>query len=193
MIDRRGVLATLGLLAAAPGARAAGYPDRPIRLVVPFAPGGATDLAARILQPHLSAALGQPLVVENRTGAAGNVGMEAAARAARRTAIPSSSAMSARWRSIPTVFARTLRIKPAEDFAAISLVSETPDALVVHPSAPFGSVREMVAYARPIRAGELRLARRRQPQPAGDGVAARDGRRASTWSMWPIPAAPARR
>ena len=147
MIDRRGLLATLGLMAAAPGARAAGYPDRPVRLVVPFAPGGATDLAARILQPHLSAALGQPLVVENRTGAAGNVGMEAAGRAAPdgyTLFLGNVGTLAVN----PTVFARTLRIKPVEDFAAISLVSETPDALVVHPSAPFGSVREMVAYAK---------------------------------------------
>ena len=76
---RRAVLAAPFLL---PGlARAQAYPDRPVRIIVPFAPGGATDLAARILQPHLQEALGQPIVIENRTGAAGNVGMEVAARA----------------------------------------------------------------------------------------------------------------
>ncbi|MDN3567649.1 tripartite tricarboxylate transporter substrate binding protein [Paeniroseomonas aquatica] len=147
MIDRRGLLAAAGLGLATAGARAATYPERPVRLIVPFAPGGATDLAARIMQPHLSAALGQPLVVENRTGAAGNVGMEAAARAAPdgyTLFLGNVGTLAVN----PTVFARTLRLRPVEDFAAISLVSETPDALVVHPSAPFGSVREMVAYAR---------------------------------------------
>jgi tripartite-type tricarboxylate transporter receptor subunit TctC len=148
VIDRRGLLATVGVAAAGPsGARAAGYPERPVRLIVPFAPGGATDLAARIMQPHLSAAIGQPLVVENRTGAAGNVGMEAAARAAPdgyTLYLGNVGTLAVN----PTVFARTLRVRPTDDFAAISLVSETPDALVVHPSAPFGSVRELVAYAR---------------------------------------------
>ncbi len=135
MVDRRGLLAMVGLSAAGlSAAHAAVYPERPVRLIVPFAPGGATDLAARIMQPHLSAAVGQQLVVENRTGAAGNVGMEAAARAAPdgyTLFLGNVGTLAVN----PTVFMRTLRARPTEDFAAISLVSETPDALVVHPSA----------------------------------------------------------
>ncbi len=83
MIDRRALLGRLGMAAAvvpsarAPAAHAAEYPDRPIRLIVPFAPGGASDLAARIMQPHFSDAFGQSVVVENRAGAAGNIGMRA--------------------------------------------------------------------------------------------------------------------
>jgi tripartite-type tricarboxylate transporter receptor subunit TctC len=146
---RRAVLAAPFLLpdlAQAQGQNQS-YPDRPVRVIVPFAPGGATDLAARILQPHLQDALGQPIVIENRTGAAGNVGMEVAARAAPDgytlylgnvgTLAVSSS-----------VFSRTLKIRPAEDFAAVSLVSDTPDGLVAHPSAPFDTVAGLVAYAR---------------------------------------------
>ncbi|MCO6417377.1 tripartite tricarboxylate transporter substrate binding protein [Siccirubricoccus sp. KC 17139] len=145
--SRRILLAAATLLASPRLARAAGYPDRPIRLLVPFAPGGATDLAARILQPHLAEALGQPIVIENRTGAAGNVGMEAAARAAPdgyTLFLGNVGTLAVN----PAVFARALRVRPATDFAAISLVSETPDALVAHPSAPFSTVAELVAHAR---------------------------------------------
>ncbi|WP_431269508.1 Bug family tripartite tricarboxylate transporter substrate binding protein [Dankookia sp. P2] len=145
MAGRRAVLAAPLLL---PGlARAQSYPDRPVRIVVPFAPGGATDLAARILQPHLQDALGQPIVIENRTGAAGNVGMEAAARAAPdgyTLYLGNVGTLAVN----PSVFGRTLKVRPTEDFAAVSLVSDTPDVLVAHPSAPFNSVAELVAYAK---------------------------------------------
>ncbi len=144
-LDRRALLAAPLLL---PGlARAQSYPDRPIRVIVPFAPGGATDLAARILQPHLQEAFGQPIVIENRTGAAGNVGMEVASRAAPdgyTLFLGNVGTLSVN----PGVFARTLKVRPTEDFTAISLVSDTPDGLVAHPSAPFGTVAELVAYAR---------------------------------------------
>ncbi|MDO9706848.1 Bug family tripartite tricarboxylate transporter substrate binding protein [Paracraurococcus lichenis] len=145
MATRRALLAAP---LALPGlARAQAYPDRPVRLIVPFAPGGASDLAARILQLHLQEGLGQPIVIENRTGAAGNVGMEAAARAAPdgyTLFLGNVGTLAVN----PSVFARTLKVRPAEDFAAISLVSDTPDALVAHPAAPFDSVAGLVAYAR---------------------------------------------
>ncbi|WP_149538082.1 Bug family tripartite tricarboxylate transporter substrate binding protein [Siccirubricoccus phaeus] len=146
---RRALLATAALSTTAtprPG-RAASYPDRPIRLLIPFAPGGATDLAARILQPHLAEALGQPVIIENRPGAAGNVGMEAAARATPdgyTLFLANVGTLAVN----PAVFARTIRTRPQTDFAAISLVSETPDALVAHPAAPFFTVAELLAYAR---------------------------------------------
>jgi len=142
---RRALLAAPLMLPAL--ARAQVYPDRPVRMIVPFAPGGATDLAARILQPHLQEALGQPIVIENRTGAAGNVGMEAAARAAPdgyTVFLGNVGTLAVN----PSVFARTIRVRPAEDFAAVSLVSETPAGLVAHPSAPFDSVAQLVAYAK---------------------------------------------
>ena len=151
MVDRRSLFArgtaALAVASAARLGRAAGYPERPVRIIVPFAPGGATDLAARILQPHLAQAIGQPVVVENRTGAAGNVGMEVAARAP-----PDGYTLyfgNVGTLAInPAVFERSLRIRPEQDFAAISLVSETPDGLVAHPSAPFDTVSDLVAYAR---------------------------------------------
>jgi tripartite-type tricarboxylate transporter receptor subunit TctC len=144
---RRHLLAGAAIAAAIRPARASTYPDRPVRIIVPFAPGGATDLAARILQPQLAELLGQPIVIENRTGAAGNVGMEAAARATAdgyTLFLGNVGTLAIN----PAIFARTIRVRPSEDFAAVSLVSETPDALVAHPSAPFNTVAELVAYAR---------------------------------------------
>src|SRR3954471_20065639 len=136
---RRQLLAGAAIAAAIRPARASTYPDRPVRIIVPFAPGGATDLAARILQPQLAEALGQPIVIENRTGAAGNVGMEAAARATAdgyTLFLGNVGTLAVN----PAIFARAIRVKPATDFAPVSLVSETPDALVAHPSAPFNTL-----------------------------------------------------
>src|SRR3954447_21131041 len=80
---RRSLLLAAALVAAVPGlVQADTYPSKPIRLVVPFAPGGASDFVARILAPRLQAELGQAIVIDNRAGAAGNIGMEAAATAA---------------------------------------------------------------------------------------------------------------
>ncbi|MFC7474853.1 Bug family tripartite tricarboxylate transporter substrate binding protein [Dankookia sp. GCM10030260] len=145
LAGRRALLAAPLLL---PGlARAQAYPDRPVRIIVPFAPGGATDLAARILQPHLQEAFGQPIVIENRAGAAGNVGMEAAARAAPdgyTLYLGNVGTLAVN----PSVFSRTLKVRPTEDFAAVSLVSDTPDGLVAHPAAPFNTVAELAAYAK---------------------------------------------
>ena len=89
-----------GDAAAVPSLHAQGerYPNKPMRMIVPFAPGGASDFVARVLQPRLAALLGQAVVIDNKPGAAGNIGMEAAATA-RPTATRCSSATSARWRS----------------------------------------------------------------------------------------------
>src|SRR3990172_7160584 len=76
------VIAVLALLGAAPPAGAAGYPDHPVRMIVPFPPAGATDLLARLVGERLGAKLGQSVVIDNRAGAGGNVGAEIAARAA---------------------------------------------------------------------------------------------------------------
>jgi tripartite-type tricarboxylate transporter receptor subunit TctC len=155
-VSRRHVLA--GALAAAASSAAAApirraaaqqgaYPSRPVRVIVPFAPGGATDFAARILQPHLAEAMGQPIVIENRAGAAGNVGMEAAARAA-----PDGYTLFfgnvGTLAVNPSVFARTIRVRPQQDFAPISTVSDVPGALVVTPALPARTVAEFVAHAK---------------------------------------------
>jgi tripartite-type tricarboxylate transporter receptor subunit TctC len=120
------------------------YPDRPVRVIVPFGPGGASDFVARILQPRLGEVLGQPLVIENRAGAAGNIGMEAAARAAPdgyTLFLGNVGTLAIN----PTVFSRALKVKPATDFAPVTLVADTPDILVVGPSLPVRTVKEFVA------------------------------------------------
>jgi tripartite-type tricarboxylate transporter receptor subunit TctC len=145
---RRPLLAGLLGGLALPGiARAQAWPNRPVRLIVPFGPGGASDFVARILQPKLGEALGQPMVIENRTGAAGNIGMEAAARAAPdgyTLFLGNVGTLAIN----PTVFGRSLRTRPTVDFAPITLVADTPDILVVGPGLPVGSVREFVARAK---------------------------------------------
>ena len=146
MMTRRGALAALAAALPLP-ALAQAWPTRPLRLVVPFAPGGATDFVARILQPALQEILGQSIVIENRAGAAGNVGMEAAARMApdgTNFFFGNVGTLAVN----PTVFARTMTVKPAEAFAPITLAGDTPDVLLVHPSVPANSVAELVALAR---------------------------------------------
>ena len=124
------------------------YPARPVRMIVPFAPGGASDFVARIIGPKLSELLnGQQIVIENRAGAAGNVGMEAAARAPAdgyTLYLGNVGTMAIN----PSVFAKTLKVDPARDFAAVSLVADTPDVLIVHPAVPARTVKEFVDYAK---------------------------------------------
>lgn len=124
----------------------AAYPTRPIQVIVPFSPGGASDLAIRLLQPGLEQALGQRIVVENKAGAAGNVGMELAARAA-----PDGYTLffgNVGTISINPSFYPNLNLKPEHDFAPISLVSETPGIIVARPGFPANSLKEMVTYVK---------------------------------------------
>jgi tripartite-type tricarboxylate transporter receptor subunit TctC len=123
------------------------YPQRPIRLIVPFAPGGASDFAARIIAQALTEELKQSIVIENKGGAAGNIGMEAAAKAAPdgyTLFFGNVGAISIN----PSVFAATLKIKPDQDFIAITKVVDVPSVLVVNPSIPSSTVNEFVNYAK---------------------------------------------
>jgi tripartite-type tricarboxylate transporter receptor subunit TctC len=107
---------------------AASYPSRPIRVIVPFAPGGATDLAMRMVQPGMTQALGQQVVIDNRGGAAGNIGMEMAARAA-----PDGYTLffgNVGTTAINPAFYRDLAVQPERDFIPISIASETAGILV---------------------------------------------------------------
>jgi tripartite-type tricarboxylate transporter receptor subunit TctC len=129
---RRAVLgAALGLSAAPPG-RALAYPDRPVRLVVPWPPGAFTDVSARALAQVMTGTLGQPVVVENRAGASGSIGAEAVARAA-----PDGYTLlvgSAEPCAINALVNRRLPYDPVADFAPISLYAKVPAALAVGPS-----------------------------------------------------------
>jgi tripartite-type tricarboxylate transporter receptor subunit TctC len=124
----------------------ANYPSKPIHVIVPFAPGGASDFAIRLIQPGLEQALGQQLVIDNRTGAAGNVGMEAAARAA-----PDGYTLflgNIGTMAINPHFFPDLTVVPERDFMPISLAAETPGIVVASEKFPPNSLKEMIAYAK---------------------------------------------
>jgi len=127
-------------------ALAQAYPTKPIRMIIPFAPGGASDFVGRIMQPKMHELLGQPIVVENRAGAAGNIGAEAAAKSA-----PDGYTMLlGNVGSIainPGVYPK-LSINPVKDFIAVNQVVDVPSILIIHPSVPANNVRELVMYAK---------------------------------------------
>lgn len=143
MIGRRALMAGL---AATPAAAQPWSPDRPIRLVVPFPPGGPTDLVARPLAQRLGEALGQTVLVENRGGAGGNLGAEAVARAAPdgHTLLLSNVGVLA----VNASLYRNLPFDPEADFAPIALVAGAPVALVVHAAVPARTVAEFVRWTR---------------------------------------------
>ncbi|HZN23632.1 MAG TPA: tripartite tricarboxylate transporter substrate binding protein [Burkholderiales bacterium] len=128
------------------------FPTKPVRLIVPFAPGGAPDLVARGLAPKLNESLGQPVIVENRAGAGGIIGMELVARAAPdgHTLVVGSAGPLA---IVPNLH-RKLSYDVMRDFAPISMVTAMPFLLVVHPSLPVKPIKDLMALAK-ARPGEL--------------------------------------
>ncbi len=122
------------------------YPNRPVKIIVPFAPGGASDFVGRIMQPRLSELLGQPIVIENRGGAAGTIGMEVAARSAPDgyTLVLGNVGSTA---INPGVFTN-LAINNLRDFIPVTQVVDVPGVLIVHPSVAVNSVKELVAYVK---------------------------------------------
>lgn len=149
----RAILATLMLCAAATAA-AQSYPTRPIRMLVGFPPGGSTDLAARALGDKLSQALGQPIVVENRAGASGNIAAEAVARSAPDGYMLYMAPTS--FATAPAFFSK-LPWDPVKDFTPVSLVATVPIIAVTHPSVPAKTVKELVAYSK-ANPGKLNMA-----------------------------------
>ena len=121
------------------------YPAKPIRLVVPFSPGGSADVLARTLQPSLSTQLGQPLVIDNRGGASSVIGTELAARA---PADGYTLLLVTTTHTVNPSLMKKLPYDPIRDFAPVSLAASQPNILAVHPSVPAKSVKELVAYAR---------------------------------------------
>src|SRR5687767_1938829 len=135
-----------GILLAIPLAAFAQYPNKPIRMIVPFAPGGASDFVGRILQPRMSELLGQQIVVENRAGASGNIGMDAAAKAAPdgyTIYLGNVGTVALN----PGVFPK-LAVVPTRDFIAISQVVDVPGVLVVHPDLQARTMKDIVAIAK---------------------------------------------
>ncbi len=138
--------AMAALRAAAQGSGAGEYPDRPIRVVVGFAAGGATDITTRAMAPKLQALLGQPIVVENRAGAGGNLATEQVVRAAPdgHTLLMGTVAALA----INPTLHRNLPFDPQADLAPISLSGEVLNILAVPADRPWRSLRELVAAAK---------------------------------------------
>jgi tripartite-type tricarboxylate transporter receptor subunit TctC len=147
--------AALGTGAARAADAAAGFPDRPVRLIVPFPPGGGTDILARPVAQKLGEKWGQPVIVENRAGAGGNIGTEAAARAPADgyTLVLGTVGTHAINQSLY----RHLPYDAVRDFAAITLVANTPNVLVLNPAVPARSVQELIALAK-ARPGALNYA-----------------------------------
>lgn len=139
-------LVTGVLAAGAQFALAQDWPARPVRMIVGFPPGQATDILARALADELTRSLGQSFFVENRAGASGIIGTEAVARAAPdgHTLLMSSSGPLA----VNPGLYPNLSYDPLRDFAPVTLVARVPEYLVAHPSFPAGNVRELVDYAR---------------------------------------------
>jgi len=139
-------LPALLALALGPCCTAADYPDRPIRLVVGFPPGGGTDVVSRILSPKLSEDLGQQIVIDNRPGATGTVAAGIVAKSPPDGYVLMMGHVSTQAIA-PSVYAR-LPYDPARDFAAITLTASVPHFIVVHPSLPVKSVKELIALAK---------------------------------------------
>ena len=149
------VATALVLACIAPVALGQAYPARPIRVIVPYPPGGTSDILARSLGDKLGAALGQPIVVENKPGANGNVGADLVAKAPPDGYTLLLADIGALVIS-PSVYP-TLPFDPARDFAPVTLVAYSPHILVVNPSVPVTTTQELVALAK-SKPGKLNFA-----------------------------------
>ena len=145
-MNRYSIGLAAALLLAACAAAAQWQPSRPVRLVVPFAPGGQPDVVARALAEPLSRALGQPVVVENRPGAGGNIAAEAVVRATPdgHTLLLGTNGPLA----VSPALTRALPYDPLRDLAPVTLVGTSPNLIAVHPSLGVKSLAELVARAR---------------------------------------------
>jgi tripartite-type tricarboxylate transporter receptor subunit TctC len=140
---------------AACGALGEDWPSRPLHVVVPYPPGGPVDLSARLIAPRLQQALGEPVVVDNKPGAGGNIGADFVAKSAAdgHTLLVGAIATHA----INPALYRNFPYDPVRDFRHIALLVQVPNVLVVNNSLPVQSIAELIAYAR-ARPGKLNFA-----------------------------------
>ncbi|HYC13796.1 MAG TPA: tripartite tricarboxylate transporter substrate binding protein [Stellaceae bacterium] len=153
-LSRRAVLA-LALATLSAVAFGQTYPNRPVRMIVPFAPGGASDFVARIIGPKLGELLGASIVIDNKPGASGNIGMDAAAKAppdGYTIYLGNIGTIAIN----PAIFPN-LSVNPQKDFIAVTEVADVPSVLIANPSVPVNTVAELVALAR-AKPGELNFA-----------------------------------
>lgn len=142
-------------------AQAQSYPSKPIRLVVPYPPGGTTDILTRLVGQKLTEAWGQQVIIDNRAGASGNIGAEAVVRSAGDgyTLLSASTVHTVN----PSLYSK-LPYDPLKDFTPITLLAQVANILVVHPSLPVKTVKEFIAFAKK-RPGQLNFS------SAGNGSA----------------------
>jgi tripartite-type tricarboxylate transporter receptor subunit TctC len=144
----------LAMICATGPARAQGYPAGPVRVIVPFPPGGGVDGAGRLISQKLSEALGRQFVVDNRPGANGMIGSELAAKSAKDGY--TLMVNGANFVTTPSLYGK-VTYDPVRDFEPVSLIALAPNVLVVHPSLPVKSVRELIALAK-ARPGQVNYA-----------------------------------
>ena len=139
------VAATAAAGLAAPALHAQAWPAKPIRILIPFAPGGTSDILARLLQPYLQSALGQSVVVENRTGANGNIAVDMVAKSP-----PDGYTLVLTDLGNLTISPSVIKLPfdVAKDFNAVTVLAYTPHLLAVNPERPYKTVAELIAYAK---------------------------------------------
>jgi tripartite-type tricarboxylate transporter receptor subunit TctC len=150
----RRALVTLALSAAGAQACAQGYPAGPVRVIIPFPPGGGVDGMGRLVSQKLSESLGRQFIIENRAGANGMIGSELAAKAP--TDGYTLMVNGANLVTTPSLYGK-VTYDPVKDFDPVSLLAHAPNVLVVHPSLPVKSVKDLIALAR-ARPGEVNFA-----------------------------------
>ena len=137
--------ASMLAIGPSPAAAQSSYPDKPVRFIVPYPPGGGTDVIARVVQGRFQTALGQPIVIENRGGAGGSVGTEMAAKSA---ADGYSVLFTLSSHTINPAIYPKLNYDTVKDFEPVGTVASLPQILVAHLQAPFNTVAELIALAR---------------------------------------------
>jgi len=147
MITRRTTLAAGLATLAAPALGQSPYPNRPIRLLVPYAAGGGQDISARLLAEPMRAALGQPVVVENRTGAAGMIAAQAVAQAPANgyTILLGGAGETA---VVHHLFKDRMQYQPVRDLRPVQVVVKVPNVVMANPQAPFSSIQQLVEQAK---------------------------------------------
>lgn len=148
------LLCIIGMFAGAVAAQNETFPTKPLRIIVPFAPGGSVDLISRMIASKMSEGLGQQIIVDNRAGASGNIGSEMVARA-----VPDGHTLLMNTLPFvvnPHIFAR-VPYHPVNDFAPVGMVSSSPSLVTVHPSVPVNSIKDLLALAQ-SRPGQINYA-----------------------------------
>ena len=146
ILMRHLLLIVLAMAAVAAQAAQSQFPNRPVRLIIPYAPGGATDITARQIQPKLNELWGQPVIVDNRAGASGNIALELASNSA-----PDGYTLfvgNVSTNAINETTFRSLKIKPSRDLTGVTNLIQLPHLWVVNPGVPASSLKELVQYVK---------------------------------------------